>query len=105
MVGRGISFIRGGPAYGTTWLMEQFSPWVPTFSGLQKAPMWVSRQGLALLNRRQVVLPDPSRAVWWGHDKSPPERGDSAGEGDLQREYKEVVPLSASPRGTGRFVL
>lgn len=70
MVGRGISFIRSDPAYGTTWLTEQFSPWVPTFPCLQKVPMWVSRQGLALLNRRQIVLPDPSRATWWGHGKS-----------------------------------
>lgn len=24
---------------------------------------------MALLNLRQVVLPDHSQAVWWGHDK------------------------------------
>lgn len=70
MVGRGISFIHAGPGCGTTWLMKQFSPWLPNLSCLQKVPMWVSRQGLALLNRRQILLPDPSRAVWWGPDKS-----------------------------------
>lgn len=105
MVGRGLSFILDGPAYRTTWLMHQFSPWVPTFSCLQKILMWLSRQSLALLNCRQIVLPDPSWTVWWGHDKLCQSQGDLAVEGDLQRQWEEVVPISASQKGNRHFVL
>lgn len=45
-------------------------PLGPNFFMLAESPHVGEQQGLALWNHRQIVPPDPSWAIWWGHDKS-----------------------------------